>query len=116
MEELHSTCTLPDKRDDPSRGTALLSIYSLKIQYASRRGDYETTKALANKTKELKADVADPKVMCIINEELGEVSLLDKNYVDAYSLFHKSMKDYQSHGSNMNAKTALAKMVFVEML
>lgn len=66
LRELHRLCQLPDGQDDRSKGSELLEVYALKVQYLAAQGDSVQLKELFVKTKDLSAEIKDPRSMSII--------------------------------------------------
>jgi COP9 signalosome complex subunit 2 len=110
ITELHKSCQLADGSDDPTKGTYLLEVYALEIQYCTLTNDRARLKFIYPKTLNLNAAVADPRIMGLIREEGGKMYMREKRWNEAYEEFYESFRGYQEAG-NPRAKDALKYVV-----
>mmetsp|Transcript_26985 Transcript_26985/g.60355 ORF Transcript_26985/g.60355 Transcript_26985/m.60355 type:complete len:450 (+) Transcript_26985:103-1452(+) len=115
VEELHRSCQFPDGRDDPSKGTYLLEVYALEIQWCTATKNTARMKVVYPKTLNLNAAVADPRIMGLIREEGGKMYMGEQKWKAAYEEFYEGFRGYQEAG-NPRAKDALKYVVLANML
>lgn len=116
LKALHLSCTNPDGTDDQSKGSELIDIYALQMRMAGEQADIEVTKELYEKTKNLNADVKNPKSQSIIRECWGKMWGDDGNWQKAYSDFYSAFATYQEAGMGVNAKQCLTYVIVSNML
>lgn len=112
---LKATCQTPDGKDDPSKGTYLLEIYSLEIQLCSLTQDAQRMRLIYPKTLNLNSAVADPRVMGIIREEGGKMQMAEGNWEEAYNELYEAFRNYQEAGSS-RARDCLKYVVLASMM
>ena len=121
--ELHKSCQLENGSDDPTKGTNLLEVYALEIQWCSETSNTARMKIIYPKTLNLNAAVADPRIMgceptknrklapacgrirvlraCpvvlrrVIREEGGKMYMGEQKWNLAYEEFYEGFRGYQ---------------------
>jgi COP9 signalosome complex subunit 2 len=73
IDELHSSCTGADGKDDPAKGTYLLEVYAMEIQLCTATKNGSKMKDIYPKTLKLDAAISDPRIMGVIREEGGKM-------------------------------------------
>lgn len=66
LNDLHNLCRLMDGTDDRTKGSELLEVYALKVQLLEAQDDSVKLKELFTKTKDLSAEIRDPRSMSVI--------------------------------------------------
>lgn len=115
VRELHRSCQLGDGIDDPTKGTYLLEVYALEIQWCTNTKNTARMKTIYPKTLNLNAAVADPRIMGVIREEGGKMYMGEEKWSEAYEEFYEGFRGYQEAG-NPRAKDALKYVVLANML
>jgi len=116
LEKLHATCKLKDGSDDLKKGSELIDIYALQMRMAGETGDMDNTKELYEKTKNLDADVKNPKSQSIIRECWGKMWGDEGNWQKAYQDFYLAFTTNQEAGYNDKAKQCLTYVIVANML
>jgi COP9 signalosome complex subunit 2 len=112
---LKQSCQLQDGTDDPTKGTNLLEIYCLEIQYCSVTHNVSRMRTIYPRTLHLNAAVADPRIMGIIREEGGKIHMMEGNWEDAFHELNEAFRMYQEAG-NARARDCLKYVVLASML
>ena len=116
LDELHASCRLAGSGvDDKSKGAQLLEIYALEFQLHSERRDNAKLKVLFARTKDLSAEVNDPRSMSVIRECWGKMYANDGQWNEAFSEFFSAFKQYQEIG-HARAKQCLKYVVIAGLL
>lgn len=101
LRDLHTSCQNEDGTDDLKKGTQLLDVYALEIQWHTLS---KNTKALkAPYTKALRITEASaashPLTMGIIRECGGKMHLHEEQFSEAVKDFFEAFKSYDESGS-----------------
>lgn len=115
LNELHAKCRNPDGSDNKSKGSQLLEVYALQLQLLIDQGNFSRLKEIFHRTKDLRAEVHDPKSMSMIHECWGKFYASEGNWDPAYSEFWEAFLQYQQIGS-ARAKQCLKYVVLANML
>jgi COP9 signalosome complex subunit 2 len=115
LKELHGLCKKPDGSDDMSKGSQLLEVYALEVQLLSAQGKSSEVKVLFEKTRNLNAEINDPRSMSIIQECWGKTYAIEGNWDQSFKEFWEAFLQYQQIGS-MRAKQCLKYVVIASML
>lgn len=118
VEELHSTCKLPDGSDDTSKGNELMKVYALAIQLAVARNDRDVQKNIYDKLRksnELGSAVADPTVTAVIAKSFALAQLRERKWDAAKDEFYDAFTNYQEAGSR-DARRCLKYYVLCNIL
>jgi len=107
VAELHRSCQLPNGNDDPTKGTNLLEVYALEIQWCTDTKNTARMKVIYPKTLNLNAAVADPRIMGIIREEGGKMYMGEQKWKMAYEEFYEGFRGYQEAGNPRGATRLL---------
>lgn len=114
-DELHKSCQLPDGTDDMTKGSCLLEVYGLHVQYCSVVGDVQHLRSIYPKITNLQAAVEDPRTMGFVREEGGKMYMGMEQWGAAYNEFYEGFRNYQEAG-NKRAKDCLKYVVLANML
>eukprot|EP00490_Sorites_sp_Unknown_P029309 CAMPEP_0114657278 /NCGR_PEP_ID=MMETSP0191-20121206/13625_1 /TAXON_ID=126664 /ORGANISM="Sorites sp." /LENGTH=269 /DNA_ID=CAMNT_0001876215 /DNA_START=47 /DNA_END=853 /DNA_ORIENTATION=+ len=68
LDELHASCKTTDGQDDMTKGGQLLEIYAVRIQIVMASDNRVALNELFERTKNLFADINDPRSMSVIKE------------------------------------------------
>ena len=115
VADMKAACTLPDGKDDPSKGTYLLEVYSLEIQLCAANRDSARMRLIYPRTLNLNAAVSDPRVMALIREEGGKMYMGEGDYSRGINELTEAFRAYQEAG-NPRAKACLKYVVMASML
>lgn len=115
LREMHQSCCNPNGTDDKSKGSQLLEIYAMEFQLHSERRDNAKLKELFSKTKDLSAEINDPRSMSVIRECWGKMYANEDQWKDAFAEFFQAFKQYQEIGHS-RAKQCLKYVVISGLL
>ncbi len=116
IADLLQHCRDPQGRDDVNKAGSLLEIYALELQLCARTNNSARMKDILPKTKNLSADVADPRIMGVINEEGGKMMMRDAAWHDAHVQLNDAFQNYVNAGQNRSAKACLKYLALSSML
>eukprot|EP01084_Bolivina_argentea_P266222 451481_1 len=115
LDELYKSCKTPAGEDDRAKGAQLLEIYGIKIQFMSATNNVTLLNELFERTKQLSADVNDPRSMSVIKECWGKYSATKNEWNKAYQYLFDAFRNYQDIG-HPNVKQCLKYVVIASML
>ena len=116
IEDLLRHCRDPEGRDNVNKASSLLEIYALELQLCARTNNSARMKMILPKTKNLSADVADPRIMGVIHEEGGKLMMRDAAWRDAHVQLNEAFQNYVNAGHNRSAKACLKYLALSSML
>eukprot|EP00929_Paragymnodinium_shiwhaense_P113363 TRINITY_DN81640_c0_g1_i1.p1 TRINITY_DN81640_c0_g1~~TRINITY_DN81640_c0_g1_i1.p1 ORF type:complete len:452 (+),score=136.20 TRINITY_DN81640_c0_g1_i1:141-1496(+) len=116
IKTLHKTCQKPDGTDDVSKGSHLLEVYALEIQFCTLTKNSVRMKDIYPKTINLTSAIADPRNIAVIRESGGKMYMSEKKWEGAYNEFFEAFKNYQETGNATRAKIMLKYVVLANML
>ena len=91
LDELHASCKV-NGQDDRSKGGQLLEIYAIKIQLMTATNNRVAVNELSERTKQLIADVNDPRSMSVIKECWGKMHASMNQWDEAYNNFYDAVE------------------------
>ena len=115
LQDLHQSCLDKDGRDDKSKGSQLLEIYALEFSIYSDSKDNAKLKELFHRTKDLSAEINDPRSMSVIHECWGKMYANESKWALAFGEFFSAFKLYQEIGMSQ-AKQCLKYVVISGLL
>ena len=115
MDELHASCKNTDGQDDMTKGGQLLEIYAVRIQIVMASDNRVALNELFERTKNLFADINDPRSMSVIKECWGKMYASMNKWTQAYQNFFDAFRSYSSIG-HKNVKQCLKYVVMASML
>ena len=98
LRELAKSCQEADGSDDPKKGTQLLEVYALEIQWHTAAKNSKKLKALYNKALQIKSAIPHPKIMGVIRECGGKMHMGQREFEKARNDFFEAFKNYDEAG------------------
>jgi len=101
IEQLTSSCMLPDGSENPKKGNQLLEVYSLEIQMHMEKKDTKKVKELYEKgfsTAKRNPGTLNSK-LAIFHFVGGKLKMEEHSWNDAYSSFFEAFNFFEEAGS-----------------
>lgn len=115
LKDLHRSCQREDGSEDLKKGTQLLEVYAVEIQMYTEQRNNKKLKQLYHKALGVKSAIPHPRIMGIIRECGGKMSMHDQLWSEAATDFFEAFKNYDEAG-NMRRVQCLKYMVLANML
>ncbi|KAH7822137.1 putative COP9 signalosome complex subunit 2 [Monocercomonoides exilis] len=93
------SCTLPDGRDDPTKGSQLVETYALLLQVYDVTNKRRKMKDIYERVSKVKNAIVHPRISGIIKEIGGKMYMHDRQFAQAQEEFFDAFNHFNKTGS-----------------
>eukprot|EP00276_Gloeochaete_wittrockiana_P021908 CAMPEP_0184348234 /NCGR_PEP_ID=MMETSP1089-20130417/26409_1 /TAXON_ID=38269 ORGANISM="Gloeochaete wittrockiana, Strain SAG46.84" /NCGR_SAMPLE_ID=MMETSP1089 /ASSEMBLY_ACC=CAM_ASM_000445 /LENGTH=422 /DNA_ID=CAMNT_0026679857 /DNA_START=45 /DNA_END=1310 /DNA_ORIENTATION=- len=115
LKDLHKSCQREDGSDDQKKGTQLLEVYALEIQYYTATKNNKKLKQLYDRALQIKSAIPHPRIMGVVRECGGKMHMSEREWERARTDFFEAFKNYDEAG-NQRRIQCLKYLVLANML